>query len=202
MNDDWWIVPVAQGGVLRVMGGRTLRGGAWPAVLTASVTELNGLLQNHNVRLRFEQTGEARAAHLAIEATVGPIPAAAGGGTLPPGGRQGATRLKLVGRQGASGGAVQMRVNSGWIYVPTAPAGRSRNPPRGLMQVMMVHELLHAAGLRDHNNAWDDVMAAVMEDGRNGKVHPFGGLGQDMPPCVLGGGTVRRLQALWGQRPP
>jgi hypothetical protein len=46
----------------------------------------------------------------------------------------------------------------------------------------------------------DDIMTGQMEDGSGGKVHPWGGLGQDMPPCVLGGGTVSRLQALWGQR--
>ena len=198
MSDDRWIDPVVQGGVLRVTGGRTLHGGAWRDVLTASVTELNSLLQTKNVGLRFEQAGEAGATHLAIEATAGRIPAEAGGGSLPAGGRHGKTRLRLVGRQGAPDSA--LRAGSGWIYVPTAPAGQSRRPPRGLMQVMMVHELLHAAGLRDHNNAMDDIMTAQMEDGSGGKVHPWGGLGQDMPPCVLGGGTVSRLQALWGQR--
>ena len=118
--------------------------------------------------------------------------------SLPADGRHGATRLTLVGRSGDDDSA--LRAQSGRIFVPLAPAGRRTRPPRAMMQVMMVHELLHAAGLRAHNNAMDDIMTAQMEDGRGGKVHPWGGLGQDMPPCVLGGGTVSRLQALWGQR--
>jgi hypothetical protein len=67
------------------------------------------------------------------------------------------------------------------------------------MQVMMVHEFLHAAGLSEHNRAMDDVMAGQMENGRNGKVHPWGGLGQDMPPCIISGGTCTRLVNLWGR---
>jgi hypothetical protein len=198
MGDDRWIDGVRQAGVLRFTGGRTLHGGAWQGVLTASVSEINSLLQTKNVSLRFEPAGEAGAAQLQIEATAGPIPAEAGGGTLPADGRHGATRLTLVGRRGDDDSA--LRAQSGRIFVPLAPAGHRTRPPRAMMQVMMVHELLHAAGLRAHNNAMDDIMTAQMEDGRGGKVHPWGGLGQDMPPCVLGGGTVSRLQALWGQR--
>jgi len=198
MADDRWIDGVRQAGVLRFASGRTLNGGAWRDVLTASVSEINSLLQTKNVALRFEQAGEAGATQLQIEATAGPIPAEAGGGTLPADGRHGATRLTLVGRRGDDDSA--LRAQSGRIFVPLAPAGHRTRPPRAMMQVMMVHELLHAGGLRAHNNAMDDIMTAQMEDGRGGKVHPWGGLGQDMPPCVLGGGTVSRLQALWGQR--
>ena len=64
--------------------------------------------------------------------------------------------------------------NPGRIFVPLAPAGHRTRPPRAMMQVMMVHELLHAAGLRAHNNAMDDIMTGQMEDGRGGKVHPWG----------------------------
>lgn len=198
MGDDRWIDGVRQARVLRYASGRTLNGGAWQAVLTASVSEINSLLQTKNVGLQFGPAGEAGAAQLQIEATAGPIPAEAGGGTLPADGRHGATRLTLVGRSGDDDSA--LRAQSGRIFVPLVPAGRRTRPPRAMMQVMMVHELLHAAGLRGRNNAMDDIMTAQMEDGRGGKVHPWGGLGQDMPPCVLGGGTVSRLQALWGQR--
>jgi len=198
MADDRWIDSVRQGGVLRFASGRTLHGGSWRDVLTASVSEINSLLQTKNVGLQFEQAAEAAAAHLQIEATAGQIPAEAGGGTLQADGRHGATRLTLVGRRGDDESA--LRAQSGRIFVPLAPAGHRTRPPRGMMQVMMVHELLHAAGLRAHNNAMDDIMTGQMEDGSGGKVHPWGGLGQDMPPCVLGGGTVTRLHALWGQR--
>jgi hypothetical protein len=81
MADDRWIDGVQQAGVLRFTSGRTLHGGAWRDVLTASVSEINRLLQTKNVALRFEQAGEAGAAHLQIEATAGPIPADAGGGS-------------------------------------------------------------------------------------------------------------------------
>ena len=87
MSDDRWIDGVHQAGVLQFASGRTLHGGAWRDVLTASVSEINSLLQTKNVGLRFEQAGEAGAAQLQIEATAGPIPAEAGGGTLPADGR-------------------------------------------------------------------------------------------------------------------
>lgn len=197
MSDDQWIDTVRQAGVIRFTSGGALHGGAWRAALTAAVTELNSLIQTKNVGLRFERGGAGDAVQLQIDATAGPIPAADGGGSLPAGGRHGATRLTL---EGFGSDESTFRARSGRIFVPLAPGGSRTRPPQGLMQVMMVHELLHAAGLRNHNSAMDDVMTAQMEDGSHGKVHPWGGLGQDMPPCKLSGGTVTRLQALWGQR--
>jgi hypothetical protein len=196
MPDSQWIPAVRSAGVLRFERGRTLGSGAWPAAITASVTEINALLRSRRVDLRFEEAGES-SAQLQIEATSGPIPAHAGGGTLHSSGRDGLTRLAKVGRSGAPDSA--LRIQRGWIFLPVAPGGRTRRPPRGLMQVMMVHEFLHAAGLEAHNMAMDDVMAARMEDGQGGRVHPWGGLGQDMPPCQMGGGTVTRLVNLWGR---
>jgi hypothetical protein len=198
MADDRWIDQVRQAGVLRFSSAQSLHGGAWPSVLTASVAELNAILQNKNVGLRFEPASGANGTQIQIEATTGPIPASAGGGTLDPTGRHGATRLQSVGRAGDDS---SLRARFAWIFLPTSPGGSRRRPPRGLMQVMLVHELLHASGLEDHAPLGsDDVMAGSMEDGSGGKVHPWGGSGQDMPPCQLGGGTVTRLVALWGQR--
>lgn len=194
MPDSQWISGVRSAGVLRFKLGSTVSAGTWSTIIATSVREINGLLQTSRVNLEFEEAEEST--QLEIEATQGPIPAQAGGGALSSD-RHGATRLEKGGAAGAA--ASELLIQRGWIYLPTTPGGQSSNPPRGLMQVMMVHEFLHAAGLHAHNRAMDDVMAAQMEDGRNGKVHPWGGLGQDMPPCTINGDTVTRLVTLWGQ---
>ena len=121
MPDSQWIPSVRSAGVLRFERGRTLQSGAWPAVITASVTEINALLGSRRVDLRFEPAGES-GSQLQIEATAGPIPARAGGGALHSSGRDGATRVEKVGRSGASDS--QLRIRRGWIYLPVAPAGR------------------------------------------------------------------------------
>jgi hypothetical protein len=100
MPDSQWIPAVRSAGVLRFERGRTLGSGAWPAAITASVTEINALLRSRRVDLRFEEAGES-SAQLQIQATSGPIPAHAGGGTLHSSGRDGLTRLAKVGRSGA-----------------------------------------------------------------------------------------------------
>lgn len=194
MSDSQWVPPVRSTGVLRFKRGRTVRAGAWSAVIAASVREINSLLQTGRVKLAFEEASEST--QLEIEATSGPIPAQAGGGTLGSD-RHGATRLVKGGRAGAPDS--ELRIQRGWIYLPIAPGGQSRRPPRGLMQVMMVHEFLHSAGLSAHSRGMDDVMASPMENGQGDKVHPWGGRGQDMPPCIIGGDTLTRLVNLWGQ---
>jgi len=194
MTDSQWISRVRSAGVLRFKRGRTVGAGTWSTVIAASLQEINGLLRTSRVNLAFEEAAEST--QLEIEATGGAIPGHAGGGTLPSD-RHGETRLMKGGPAGAADS--ELRIQRGWIYLPATPGGRSRNPQRGLMQVMMVHEFLHAAGLRAHSRAMDDVMASPMENGSNGKVHPWGGLGQDMPPCIIRGNTVTRLVSLWGQ---
>jgi hypothetical protein len=193
MPDSQWIPRVRNAGVLRFKRGRTVSAGTWSTVIAASLQEINGLLRNSRINLAFEEAAEST--QLEIEVTRGPIPGPAGGGALASD-RHGATRLVKGGAAGAADS--ELHIQRGWIYLPVTPGG-SRNPPRGLMQVMMVHEFLHAAGLSAHSRAMDDVMAAQMEDGLNGKVHPWGGLGQDMPPCIIIGDTVTRLVNLWGQ---
>lgn len=194
MPDSQWIPRVRSTGVLRFKRGTTVRAGAWSTVIAASLREINGLLRSGRVNLTFEEATDS--VQLEIETTRGPIPANAGGGALPSD-RHGATRLVKGGAAGAA--ASDLLIQQGWIYLPATPGGRSRNPQRGLMQVMMVHEFLHAAGLSAHSRTMNDVMAAQMENGRNGKVHPWGGLGQDMPPCNFSGDTLARLVSLWGQ---
>ena len=199
MSDVAWNISVLKTSTLTIEA--TGVHGTWSVAIGAAIRELNSLFTSNSVNVSLV-TGSP--AQVTIALTAGPYTFPANGanqsGTLRTDILHGATRSidiqlgKNISRDHA------------YIFLPQHPRANpqvqsSREVGEPVMRVIVAHEFLHALGLDAHDPSLNGLFAGTWTPNTQGKpsadtVSPFGS-STKLPPLILSGDTISRLQALW-----
>jgi hypothetical protein len=175
--------------------------GVWHTAISTAIRELNTLFSSNNVNVSL---AVANPAVVKVALTTGsysfPVNGVNQTGTLRTDILHGVTRsLDLqLGRNTTR--------QQAFVFLPQHPktnpqARNSREVGEPVMRVIAAHEFLHALGLDVHDPSFNGLFAGswtLNEGGRasSDTVSPFGGSAK-LPPLILSGDTISRLQALW-----
>lgn len=194
-----WTSSVTDTGTLTVYNG--LSSGKWVHVFNAALQAFNQL----GLPVRMTSANDAKSANVVMRVADGVATYEYDGTTLShafDGTRlHGYTMLIGQGGQGTEKAAV---------FLPSDP--RSGPMFRGgkaiyeratpdMMNVIAVHELLHACGLDNQDHATDDGVFyfPLAPDGRGKIIVPGAGkANKPMPPLRLGGSTIGKIASMWG----
>ena len=195
-----WIESVRSRGTLTVYAGPSLRGGSWAVVLRNALRDFNALARQHRLGVTLTRS-DSDGAEVLVETATDQISFSYDGTTT----SEAFSANRLHGRtfQVSRDGYIE----KAYVFLPGSP---QINTPRGLrsvgsgvMQVIAVHELVHACGLHDSDHSTDDLFQGnpQVDYGRTAArdrvTIESGGRRRGMPPLVLSGETVRRIKALW-----
>jgi hypothetical protein len=206
MADMKWDDPIRKSGILNVYADGTVTGG-WAGVMAAAVKEFNALMAAKSVKLKLVQSTEKRSANIFIALAHGKSDTAVGEVSLDGSGLHAFNRPVA---DSASGLIIES-----YIFLPNKPMTGQTKGAREVGQpvklFMLVHELIHAAGVRGHTT--DDVMCwpKLQEGAKPQDDRCVGALvtGEDpktkktlhkeivMPPLLMNGDTTRKLAELW-----
>lgn len=198
MDDVAWNSSVVSTGKLTVdIGGLH---GLWATAATAAIRELNTLLSSNNINVSVT-TGKSAVVVVAL--TSGPYKFPVNGvdqdGMLQTKVLHGVTRSIDIETRTKSREKAYTFLPQHPHISPSFPNSREAGEP--VMRVMVAHEFLHALGLGDHPKNDTGLFAPQWTPNEGAKpsadtVSPFG-TKIKLPPLMLSGDTVSRLQALW-----
>jgi len=175
--------------------------GLWATAIAAAIRELNTLFTSNNVNVSLATAPSAPVKVALSNGTYTfPVNGVNQTGTLRTDVLHGVTRSldlqlgKNISRQQA------------FTFLPQHPktdpqVRTSREVGEPVMRVIAAHEFLHALGLDQHDPSFNGLFAKSWTLNTGGKpsadtVSPFGGTAK-LPPLVLSGDTISRLQTLW-----
>jgi hypothetical protein len=202
-----WINSVQSSGQLAVFAGPGFTGGMWATVLKDAIIAFNNLMTAKGINLKLTTTtkkpSESGGADINLEAVASKASFSYGGAqyskTFDGNGLHGSMLPVEVQQSGKSSG-----IEKAFVFVPQTPrkAEKAREVGAKVREFILVHELVHATGLSNDDHTLEDVLCfpAELQEGRtpaDDRVHPWGGLGGNMPPYVLSNKTVKKLQSLW-----
>jgi hypothetical protein len=169
-------------------------GGQWPAVLDKAIAEFNRQMSQHGLNLTLSKVEKGRGPHIVIE-------------TEPGHGIHGSAPSQTMRLNGVEYlDLVTVRVPATPRIDPSDPKSREVGP--GVRLYILVHELIHAVGLSNHEHSSDDVFGAKAllipkgqylqsrKQAAEDLVQPFDG-SAPLPPIRLGAKTVGNLKKAW-----
>jgi hypothetical protein len=202
-----WINSVQSSGQLSVFAGPGFTGGMWATVLKGAIVAFNNLMSAKGIKLKLTTTtkkpSEAGGADINLEAVASKASFSFGGAQYSQTFNGNGLHGSMVPVQAQQSGK-SIGIEKAFVFVPQTPrkAEKAREVGAKVREFILVHELVHAAGLFNSDHTLEDVLCypAELQEGQtpaDDRVHPWGGLGSNMPPYVLADKTVNKLQSIW-----
>lgn len=198
-----WIGTVRSKGQLRV-AAEGLSGGNWGTIYDKALKNFNLLMKDKGINLELvAATKEAPAADVTVRSAAKQASFNYSGGSY----------SKAFDGNGMHGLTVTLsdaatsEISEAHVFVPATPRITQSDPKSRLLGAegclfILVHELIHAAGLDNAEHTLDDVFCYPGEfvkgnTAADDRLQPWGGLGKPMPPFVLSSKTIAGLQQAW-----
>jgi hypothetical protein len=168
-----WSASVKKSGILRVYNGAP---GKWVSVFKKSVDAFNELSEANGLGVKFQAAGSATDAEVTIKVGKAPFPGAVHG-------------ITQLGVDSITGNTVIAEI--------TLPSDTTDMNTQ-IMEVVMVHEFIHACGLDNKEHGNDGVFYSPLSKSGGRMIVPEPKK-QDvpMPPLRMDPGTVSKIQSLW-----
>ncbi|MGI9013073.1 MAG: hypothetical protein ACR2GY_02365 [Phycisphaerales bacterium] len=201
-----WIDSVKQSGQLTVYSGTGVAR-QWSTIISRAIREFNSLSARHQLGVTLVTSSTAPesgggGADVNVEVANGQISFTYDGTTYA--GTFNGTAMHGLTRQVARNN----RMEKAFVYLPS---NAKVNTPRGqravgqkVLELIAIHEFVHAAGLQNSDHQPDDLFQAMPQvdpgssaAGDRVRYQPRGGRYQWMPPYVMSAATINLIKQAW-----
>jgi hypothetical protein len=177
-----WLKRIRETGQLTVFN----KGGMWADSVNAAIKTFN-TLPFENIELVAEK--DEKSANVVVILANGPTQYKRDGYTTQPG-----PKFKADQFTGDTRTLIDTRLNAIFFAAIFLP-GKLPKPAKGQKEVMIVHELIHACGVPEHEGT--GIMYDTMVPSNGGLKEGGGEQAEAMPPIRVGSLTLSRVESVW-----